>query len=109
MTDKIAAAAWAVAPLDEIVAITCNGSPPAIHGPEDGAACRRPFLFAEIALAEREGADAVIIACLDDPALDEARASAGIPALGIGQAGFHAARLLGQRVSVVTTLPVAIR
>ena len=28
--------------------------------------------------------------------------------LGIGQAGFHAAILLGQRFSVVTTLPVAI-
>jgi allantoin racemase len=28
--------------------------------------------------------------------------------LGIGQAGFHAAMLLGQRFSVVTTLPVAI-
>jgi allantoin racemase len=107
MTEKIAAAARAVAPLDEIVAITCHGSPPAIQGPEDGAACR-PFLFAEIARAEREGADAAIIACFDDPGLDEARTSAGIPVLGIGQAGFHAAMLLGQRFSVVTTLPAAI-
>jgi allantoin racemase len=107
MTEKIAAAARAVAPLDEILAITCHGSPPAIQGPEDGAACR-PFVFAEIARAEREGADAAIIACFDDPGLDEARSSASIPVLGIGQAGFHVAMLLGQRFSVVTTLPVAI-
>ena len=107
MTEKIAVAARAVAPLDEIVAITCHGSPPAIQGPEDGAACR-PFLFAEIARAEREGADAAIIACFDDPGLDEARTSAGIPVLGIGQAGFHTAMLLGPRFSVVTTLPVPI-
>ncbi len=107
MTEKIAAAARAVAPFDEIVAITCHGSPPAIQGPEDGAACR-PFVFAEIARAEREGADAAIIACFDDPGLYEARSSASIPVLGIGQAGFHVAMLLGQRFSVVTTLPVAI-
>jgi allantoin racemase len=107
MTEKIAAAARAVAPFDDIVAITCHGSPAAIEGPEDDAACR-PFLLAEIARAEREGADAAIIACFDDPALEEARMGSGIPVLGIGQAGFHAAMLLGQRFSVVTTLPVAI-
>lgn len=107
MTDKIAAAARAAAPDDEILAITCHGSPPAIQGPEDGAACQ-PFLLAEIARAEREGADAAIIACFDDPALEQARTTAGIPVLGIGQAGFHVALLLGQRFSVVTTLPVAI-
>lgn len=107
MTAKIAAAARAVVPDDDILAITCHGSPPAIQGPEDGAACR-PFLLAEIARAEREGADAAIIGCFDDPALDEARALAGIPVLGIGQASFHVAMLLGKRFSVVTTLPVAI-
>jgi allantoin racemase len=107
MTEKIAAAARAVAPDDDILAITCHGSPPAIQGPEDGTACR-PFVLAEIARAEREGADAAIIACFDDPGLDEARTSASIPVLGIGQAGFHVAMLLGQRFSVVTTLPVAI-
>lgn len=31
-----------------------------------------------------------------------------IPVLGIGQASFHTAMLLGKRFSVVTTLPVAI-
>jgi allantoin racemase len=107
MTEKIATAARAVAGGDEIIASTCHGSPPAIQGPEDDAACR-PFVLAEIAKAEREGASAAIIACFDDPGLAEARAAAGIPVLGIGQAGFHAAMLLGQRFSVVTTLPVAI-
>lgn len=65
-------------------------------------------MLVEIALAEREGADAAIIARFDDPRLDEARISAGIPVLGICQAGFHAVMLLGQRFSVVTTLPITI-
>lgn len=107
MTEKAAAAARQAAPGATIMGITCHGSPPAIQGPEDDAICR-PFVLAEVARAAREGADAVIIACFDDPALDHARASVSIPVLGIGEAGFHAAMLLGGRFSVVTTLPVAI-
>ncbi|NJM81569.1 MAG: HyuE hydantoin racemase [Tabrizicola sp.] len=107
MTEKIADAARAVAPGDEIMAITCHRSPPAIQGPEDDAICR-PFVLAEVARAAAEGAEAAVIACFDDPALAEARAMVTIPVLGIGEAAFHAAMMLGQRFSVVTTLPVAI-
>lgn len=107
MTDKAAEAARRAAPSATVVGITCHASPPAIQGPEDDAICR-PFVLAEVLRAARDGADAVIIACFDDPALHEARASVPIPVLGIGEAGFHAAMLLGGRFSVVTTLPVAI-
>jgi allantoin racemase len=107
MTDKAAQAARAAAPGAEIVGVTCHGSPAAIQGPEDDAICR-PFVLAEVAHAAAGGADAVVIACFDDPALDAARASVTIPVIGIGEAGFHAAMLLGGRFSVVTTLAVAI-
>ena len=107
MTDKAVAAARAVAPGQEIIGITCHLSPPAIQGPEDDALCR-PFVLAEAAKAEAEGAEALVIACFDDPALAETRAAAKIPVIGIGEAAFHAAMLLGGTFSVVTTLPVAI-
>lgn len=107
MTERIAAAARAVAPGDEIMAITCHGAPPAIQGPEDDAACR-PLLLAALARAEAAGADAAVIACFDDPALAEARARLAIPVVGIGEAAFHAAMLMGRDFSVVTTLPVAV-
>jgi allantoin racemase len=107
MTEKAATAARDAAPGATIEGVTCHGSPPAIQGPEDDAICR-PFVLAEVARAAAAGADAIIIACFDDPALDEARARVAIPVLGIGEAGFHAAMMLGGRFSVVTTLPVAI-
>ena len=107
MTEKAAAAARNAAPGAIIEGITCHNSPPAIQGPEDDAICR-PFVLAEVDSAAAAGADAIIIACFDDPALDEARARVSIPVLGIGEAGFHAAMMLGRRFSVVTTLPVAI-
>lgn len=107
MTEKATLAARNAAPGAVIKGVTCHGSPPAIQGPEDDAICR-PFVMAEVALAAANGTDAIIIACFDDPALDAARASVTIPVLGIGEAGYHAAMMLGGRFSVVTTLPVAI-
>ena len=107
MTEKAAVAARNAAPGATVVGVTCHNSPLAIQGPEDDAICR-PYVMAEVAQAAANGADAIIIACFDDPALDAARASVTIPVLGIGEAGFHAAMMLGGRFSVVTTLPVAI-
>ena len=107
MTEKAVVAAQAAAPGATVLGVTCHRSPPAIQGPEDDAICR-PFVLEEVSKASADGADAIIIACFDDPGLDQARASVSIPVLGIGEAGFHAAMLLAGRFSVVTTLPVAI-
>lgn len=107
MTEKAVAAASFAAPAARVEGVTCHGSPPAIQGPEDDALCR-PFVLQEVDRAAADGADAIIIACFDDPALDDARARVAIPVLGIGEAGFHAAMMLGGRFSVVTTLPIAI-
>ena len=52
--------------------------------------------------------DAIVIACFDDTGLAEARALAPCPVLGIGQAAYLAAVLLGRRFSVVTTLAVSV-
>ena len=107
MTEKAVTAARNVAPGARVEGVTCHGAPPAIQGPEDDALCR-PFVLAEVDKAAARGADAIVIACFDDPALDAARARVSIPVIGIGEAAFHAAMLLGGRFSVVTTLPVAI-
>jgi allantoin racemase len=58
--------------------------------------------------ADRDGADAHIIACFDDTGLDAARAAAKAPVIGIGEAGFHMASLIAARFVVVTTLGVSI-
>jgi allantoin racemase len=107
MTEKIAAAARIAAPGAVIDALTCAGAPPAIQGADDGAAAL-PYLLAEVVRAAEGGADACIIACFDDTGLAEARAAVAIPVLGIGEAAFHAAMMLGARYSVVTTLSVSV-
>ncbi len=108
MTRKIAEAARLVAPPDvEIVARNPNSGPEAIQGREDGEAAL-PGTLAEVEKGRDERFDATILACFDDTGLDEARAISGMPTLGIGQAAFHAAMLIGKKFSVVTTLSVSV-
>jgi allantoin racemase len=106
MTEKIGAAAEAVAAVGtEIVARNPATGPASIQGAEDGEAAL-PGLFAEIDKAE--GFDAIVIACFDDTGLYAARKRTGVPVVGIGEAAFHAAMLVAERFSVVTTLAVSI-
>jgi allantoin racemase len=110
MTRSIGAAARRVAaPGTTITAVNPEGGPAAIQGPEDGAAAL-PGLFA---LFDREalqggGYDGVIIACFDDTGLRALKRRSPVPVLGIGEAAFHAALLVSERFSVVTTLAVSV-
>jgi allantoin racemase len=104
MTQTIAAAARAVArPGTEIRAETSAFGPASIEGAYDDAYAV-PGLLQRIAEGEAAGAAAHVIACFDDTGLDAARALADKPVIGIGEAAFHTASLIGHRFSVVTTL-----
>jgi allantoin racemase len=108
MTRKIGDAARAVAPSDvEIVARNPSSGPASIQGRQDGDAAL-PGLIEEVEKGRDEGFDAIILACFDDTGLAEARALSGMPTIGIGQAAFHTAMLLGAKFSVVTTLSVSL-
>ena len=107
MTEGIVTAARVAAPGIDILGLTNTRGPAAIEGPEDGEAAV-PGLLDLLPVARAQGADAILIACFDDTGLAEARAVAGCPVLGIGQASYVMAQLLGQKFSVVTSLPVSI-
>ena len=108
MTAKIAAAARAVALPDTIIdARQPAMGPISIEGFYDEAFAV-PGMLGCIRDADRDGADAHIIACFDDTGLDAARAVAKAPVIGIGEAAFHMASLIAARFAVVTTLAVSI-
>lgn len=106
MTEAMLKTAQKACPGVNIQAWTSHEGPAAIQGPEDGEACVPPMLKL-ISKASDEGATAIIIGCFDDTGLDEARAVASCPIIGIGQAAYHMAALAGPRFSVVTTLAVS--
>jgi allantoin racemase len=105
MTEKIASAARLALPGGvEVIAATNHDGPASIQGPEDGVLAT-PGVLALVAGAD---ADAIVIACFDDTALAEARAQSPVPVIGIGEAAFHAAMMMGARYTVVTTLSVSV-
>src|SRR6267154_1853897 len=108
MTETIGRAARAVAaPGTEIIAVNPPDGPVSIEGYYDEA-FSVPGLLAEIAKGEAAGVSAHVIACFDDTGLEAARSLASAPVIGIGEAAFHLASMLGHRFSVVTTLSRSI-
>lgn len=53
---------------------------------------------------EEQGADAHIIACFGDPALDAARELATAPVVGIAEAAFKYATVISHQFAIVTTM-----
>ncbi len=107
MTRAIVTTAQKALPEVEVLGLTNSGGPAAIEGPADGRAAV-PGVLDCVARAGGLDADAIVIACFDDTGLAEARAAAGCPVLGIGQASYFMAALLGLRFSVVTSVAAAI-
>lgn len=102
MTDKIAAAARAIArPDTKIVATNSQNGPASIQGFLDVATCV-PGLLEEV--AQHPDVDAIVIACFDDTGLDAVRTMVSVPVLGIGEAAYHAASMISTKFSVITTL-----
>lgn len=89
-----------------IVAVNPVNGPKSIQGPEDGKAAL-PGLF-ELFDKQSNAHDAVIIACFDDTGLMKLRSRTDRPVIGIGEAAFQIAMLMGLKFSVVTTLDVSI-
>ncbi|UTD27246.1 aspartate/glutamate racemase family protein [Bradyrhizobium sp. WD16] len=108
MTDKVAAAARAVAgPGVEILADQPAMGPASIEGYYDEAFAI-PGMLACIRAAESQGVAGHVIACFDDTGLDAARSVCTTPVIGIGEAAYHVASLVAGRFSVVTTLSRSI-
>jgi len=101
VTARIAAAArGAASPGTAIMAVSAPFGLPLIVSRADWLVAGPATLAA---LAEARGSyDAAIIACFGDPGLAAAKELLDVPVLGISEAAFHAAAMLGQRFGVVS-------
>lgn len=62
-----------------------------------------PYVVEEVIKADKEGFDAIVINCFDDPGLDAAREVSDKLVLGIGETSIMAALLLGHRIAIIST------
>jgi allantoin racemase len=104
MTETIGRAAREAASAGtEIDAVTSPTGPVSVEGYYDEA-LSLPGLLIEVRQGEALGAAGHVIACFDDTGLDAARQIAAAPVVGIGEAACHAATLIANRFTVITTL-----
>src|ERR1700726_1330770 len=108
MTERIGRAGRAAAALGtELIVVNPADGPVSIEGYYDEA-FSVPGLLAEISKGDATGVSAHVIACFDDTGLEAARCVSFAPVIGIGEAAFHLASMLGHRFTVVTTLSRSI-
>ncbi|MBB4144528.1 aspartate/glutamate racemase family protein [Rhizobium rhizoryzae] len=91
----------------QVTAVNPTDTPVSIEGGADEAMAV-PGMLAEIRKGEKQGVDAYVLACFDDPGLHAAREVAKGPVIGICQAGIQVAMTISRRFSIVTTLPRSI-
>ena len=85
----------------EVVSITRG--PETIEQPLDELLAG-PAILEQVAAAEQDGADAVVVDCALDPSLAALREAVDIPVVGAGQAAFALAITLGDSFSVLSPL-----
>lgn len=90
-------------PGTEITVTQIERGPASIESEFDDALAA-PEVILKAFEAERDGMDAVVIDCMDDPGLLGAREMVSIPVLGPCQTTMHLASMLGHTFSVVTVM-----
>lgn len=104
MTHTIEQAACAAAGADvEVIAVSPGMGPVSIESHSDEALAAVGVMD-EVRKGELEGCDGYVLACFGDPGLHAAQELAQGPVIGIAQAAFHVATLVGRSFAIVTTL-----
>lgn len=67
-----------------------------------------PYILKEVASAVDENCDAVVIDCAADPVVRAARHISSIPVVSAGEASHHAAMMLCDRFSIITTMAISV-
>ena len=102
MRAQIEASCREVQSCRSLLEVLCAGAGvPSVEGFADGARAQVGVLD-QILKGEARGIDGYLIACADDTGLHAARELARGPVLGIGEAAYHTAAMLGCGFSVIT-------
>lgn len=80
---------------------------PSIECEYDAAIAAYPTLLLAEAL-EKEGSDAVIIYCFNDPALAACKENLSIPVIGLRESSISYASLIGMNIGIITSLNISI-
>jgi len=91
-----------IEPATQIIVKSIREAPPAIECEYDKTLAEH-LVVREVINASREGFDAVVINCFDDPGLRSSREVSDILVLGIGETSLYYALTLGDNVAIIST------
>lgn len=94
-------------PATEVDVAYCVGAPATYEDPHD---CVRavPVIVAKARAAEAAGYDAMVVSCMLDPGVREARRAVRMPVIGLGSANLAIARLLGEHPARCFTIDIPV-
>ena len=102
MTEHLDEVLQAIKGPDTELTVCCpENGPMAIESAYDEAMCL-PGLLPLVQQAEKDGYDAVILACFSDPGLEQARELVDILVCGIQEIAVHVAAMMGAKFSILT-------
>ena len=90
-------------PDTELSVVGTDRAPVSIQSARDMALSTPPMLDL-VEQANRDGMDAIVIACFSDPGLEAAKEVSSALVLGIQETSLHVAALLGHRYTILTPL-----
>lgn len=100
-TEMVAAAAAVLSDGAEVQGLTAPRGPSSIETAAEEVIAAAEVL--ELVRGHRD-ADAYLIACFSDPAVEAARELTDAPVVGIGESAYRAVLMLARRFAVITTL-----
>jgi len=104
MTRSMASVLEAIrGPSTELSVVSTPSAPISIQSARDAALATPPMLEL-IEKANRDGIDAVIVACFSDPGLEAAKEISSALVLGIQETSLHVAATLGHKYTILTPL-----
>ena len=89
-------------PNTQVVVRSLREGPKSIESEYDRDLAAR-YVVEEVVRAEKEGFNAVVINCFDDPGLHASRERVRIPVYGIGETSITVALLLGHKIAIIST------
>jgi len=90
------------APTTQLTVVNPDHGPESIESAYEESSAIPPTLEL-VRKAEREGYEAVVLACFSDPGLEAAREAVSIPVVGIGECALHVGAMLGFKFSILTS------
>lgn len=89
---------------DTKISVSCIEDGPGSIESHYDACMAGPWILKQVEQAEKDGFSAIVLYCMNDPAIDASRELVTIPVIAAGETSLHLATMLGSRFTFLTVI-----